>query len=73
MMKIQQEFSRGKKSMYDDVFHDTIFELENIRLMFSSFNPLVPFLSKQHMTANSFIEEALSFVIKLNAKLFSFF
>ena len=46
------------KSVYDDFFfsffHDTISELENIRLMFSSFNPFVPSLSKQQTTANSF-------------------
>ena len=30
------------KSIYDDFFHDTISELENIRLMLSSFNPLYP-------------------------------
>ena len=42
------------KSIYDDFFRDTISELENIRLMFSSFNPFVPSLSKQQATANSF-------------------
>ena len=42
------------KSIYDDIFHDTISELENIRLMFSSFNPFVPSLPKQQTTANSF-------------------
>ena len=37
------------KSIYDDFFHDTISELEKIRLMFSSFNPFVPSLPKQQM------------------------
>ena len=32
------------KSIYDDFFHDTISELENIRLMFSSFNLFIPSL-----------------------------
>ena len=38
---------RKSKSIYDDFFHDTISELENIRLMFSSFNPFVPSLDYQ--------------------------
>ena len=42
------------KSIYDDFFHDTISELENIRLMSSSFNPFVPSLTKEKTTANSF-------------------
>ena len=68
------------KSIYDDFVHDTISELENIRLIFSSFNPLVPSLPKQQTTANSFSVVTLSFLTKLNhylwayvnAKLFQF-
>ena len=50
------KFLRESKSnsIYDDFFHDILSELENIRLMFSSFNPFVPSLSKQQTTANSF-------------------
>ena len=44
------------KSIFDDFFHGAISELENIRLMFSSFNPFVPSLPKQQTTANSFSE-----------------
>ena len=43
-----------KVYFHDDFFHDTISELENIRLMFSSFNPFVPSLPKQQTTASSF-------------------
>ena len=42
------------KSIFDDVFHDTISELENIELMLSNFNAFVPSLTKQQTTANSF-------------------
>ena len=42
------------KSIYDDFFRDTISELEKIRLMFSSFNPFVPSVSKQQTTAHRF-------------------
>ena len=42
------------KSVYDVFFHGTISELENIKLMFSSFNPFVLSLPKQRKTANSF-------------------
>ena len=52
------------KSICDDFFHDTISDLKNIRLMFSSLNPFVPSLSKQQTTANSFSVVAQSFVIK---------
>ena len=53
------------KSFYDDFFHETISEIENIRLLFSSFNPFVPSLPKQQTTAKSFsIDHSL--VTKLN-------
>ena len=42
------------KSIFKVFFDDTISELENIRLTFSSFNPFVPSLPKQQTTANSF-------------------
>ena len=42
------------KSIYVDFLHDTISELDNIRQMFSSFNPFVPSLPKQQTAANSF-------------------
>ena len=50
------KFLRDSKSkfIYDDFVHDTISELENITLMFSSFNPFVFALPKQQTTANSF-------------------
>ena len=57
------------KSSYDGFFRDTISELENIRLMFSSFNPLVtllPSLPKQQTTANSFSVVTQPFVTNLN-------
>ena len=54
------------KSIYDDFCHDIILELENIRPMFSSFNPFVPSLPKQQTTANSFGVVTLPFVIKIN-------
>ena len=42
------------KSFYDDFFYDTISELKNIRLTFSSFN-LYPLDQKpEQTTANSF-------------------
>ena len=51
-MKFRRE--RKSKSVYDGFFHDIIPELENIRLMFSRFNPFVSSLPKQQTTANSF-------------------
>ena len=44
------------KSIYEgfNFFHDTISVLENIKLMFSRFNPFVPSIPKQQTTANSF-------------------
>ena len=62
------KFLRESKSkfIYDDFFHDTISELENIRQMFSSFNPFVPSPPKQQTTANSFSVVSWSFVTKLN-------
>ena len=57
------------KSIYDDFFHDTISDLEKIRLIFSSINPFVPSLvPKQQAKANSFsvVTHAQSFVTKLN-------
>ena len=42
------------KSIYDDFFHNAISQLENIRLMFSTFNLFVPLLPKQQTTENSF-------------------
>ena len=64
MRNIQRERERESKSksIYSDFFHDTISELGNIRLMFSSFNPFVPSPPKQQKTPNSFSVVTESFV-----------
>ena len=68
------KFLRGikSKSIYNDFFHDTISELKNIRLMFSSFNPFVSLLPKQQTTSNSFSVVTVFFVTKLNHYLWAY-
>ena len=53
-MKIFQGEHENQSLFNDDFFSpDTLSELEDIRLMFSSFNPFLPSLPKQRTTASS--------------------